>query len=224
MTGCGERMRGRWAMGASLAVLLAGGCSDRHLTIVQDDFINNGMQHGRAEKDRTGEPLQIDIVCVHPEDLKYNDDLRPERQITSKEWFEHRPQTDYKDKSKDSSDKLYRLPKGRIFVLCRQNDKDRTYGVYRKPCLRGAKLDGRTVTVDGINFRSSSLFDGDSIIYVFGKFTDEKGQVLKTPPAVFRPPGKYTSAIAVKVGVHKDQMNDRDKRGQYIENTTEEGR
>jgi hypothetical protein len=224
-------MRGHWAAaGLCLAVLLAGGCSDRHLTIVQDDFVNNGMQHGRAEKDRTGEPLQIDIVCVHPEDLRPNEHivkgLGPDSGITADVWFEHRPQTSYKNKEKDSSDKIFRLPKNHIFVLCRKNDegKPETYGEYRRPCLRGAKLDGRSLTVDGIQFRSSSLFDDNSIIYVFGKFTDDKGKVLKTAPAVFHPPGKYTANIRVKVGVHNDQMNDPDARGQYIENTTVEGR
>ncbi len=219
----GSRMRRRLGAvlaGLCLAAMLAGGCSARHLTIVQDDYVNTGMQVMRPEKDRTGEPLEVDIVCVYPEDLKYNDGLRPDS-ITSREWFEMRPQGDYKN-SKDAADKRFRLPKDRILVLCREGDAG--YGRRIGPCLRGGKLDKRQV-VYNVGFASAKLFDADSVIYVFGRFTDDKGNVLPVPPAVFSPPGKYRADISVRVGVRPEQVKVSERtRGQYILNTTAEGR
>ena len=71
----------------------ASGCA-RVLTITQEDYINTAMHIGRPKEQRTGQPLELSIVCVHAADLQKeaNDLLSPESEITSKIWYENRPE------------------------------------------------------------------------------------------------------------------------------------
>ena len=195
---------------SGLAGLASVGCA-RQFTITQDDRVNNAMQIDRRPEDRTGEPLELDIVCVYPRDLKdeRNDRLKPSSGITSAEWFKRRPIPGDKVNMEAANDR-FRLPPEQICLLT--NDRE-VYGKKVGACLRGAKQDGRTVTKSGIEFSTWALHDDMSVIYVFGKFTDKQGKVLEVPPAKFHPPGAYAERLAFKIGIRENAPNF----GQYIE-------
>ena len=193
-----------------LAGVTSAGCT-RELILTQDDRVNNAMQIDRRPEDRTGEPLELDIVCVYPHNLKdeRNERLKPNSGITSAEWFKRRPIPGDKVDMEAANDR-FRLPLGQIFLLT--NDRE-VYGKRIGACLRGAKQDGATITKSGIEFSATALHDNTSVIYIFGKFIDKQGKVLDVPPAKFHPPGAYSERLAFKIGVRENAPNF----GQYIE-------
>lgn len=190
--------------------VVAGGCS-RSMTITQDEYVNTAMHVDRKVEDRTGEPLELDIVLVYPSDLKdeRNDRLKPSSGITSAEWFKRRPIPGDKVDMEASNDR-FRLPPGQILLLT--NDSE-TYGRRIGSSLRGARLDGKTIAKKGIEFSSLAWHDDNAVIYVFARFIDKQGQVLEAPPAKFHPPGAYSDQLAVKIGTRENAAN----HGQYIE-------
>jgi hypothetical protein len=197
---------------AATAFLTAVGCS-RTLTISQDMIINTAMHIDRRGEDRTGQPLEVNIVSVYPDDFKNpaNERLLPENHITSDVWYADRPQIgDSPDM--EGMDGRFRLPKDQIFLL---TDATRYYGVKSGGMLKGAAIDGKKDLERSFKFKGP-LHNKHSVIYVFPKFIDSRGQVLPVPPAVFAPPGAYTHVLSVKIGVDET----RDFYGQYIDNTT----
>lgn len=192
-------LRCLWLPGAVL--VLTAGCSSRSITIQQDPYINNGMQCDRSAGERTGEPLELNVVMVYPDDLKdvRNDRLRPGSGITSQEWFSRRPQPG--DTVDAESGANFRLKPEQIFLLT--NDSA-VYGKRIGQALRGASLDGASVSKGGIDFDNWASGDSKSVVYVFGRFTDKNGSVLPVPPAVFNPPGAYPKELVVKVSVSGD--------------------
>src|SRR3972149_9744595 len=75
-----------------MTLLVAVGC-ERKLIIEQDPYINTAMQQNRPPEQRTGEPLEVAVVCVLPKDLDrpQNADLKRETHITCKDWWERCP-------------------------------------------------------------------------------------------------------------------------------------
>lgn len=200
----------RWA-GMLLAGVCLGGCS-RVLTITQDAYINTAGQDKRAEAERTGDPLELNIVCVTPQDLKkdVNADLKPGSGITSEVWFRKRP-IDGDEKQKAGR---FDLPKKQVYLLT--NDMD-AYGTRKGPALRGSEADGPKKTTEGdIAFPFGALHDSDSVIYVFGKFKGPDGAVLPVQPARFAPPGAFTHELSIHVGVEKSRFGQGLDKGQYI--------
>ena len=189
----------------------ASGCA-RVLTITQEDYINTAMHIGRPKEQRTGQPLELSIVCVHAADLQKeaNDLLSPESEITSKIWYENRPE--HGDKMDDEAYAGFQLPKNQVFLL---TDDKKCFGKRLGARLRGAKIDNRDKVVVRFNF-AGGLHSDTSVIYVFPKFIGPKGEVLPVRPAVFHPPGAYTNELSCKIGVDES----REDYGQYIENTT----
>ena len=188
----------------------AGGCA-RQLTITQDDYVNNAMQIDRRPEDRTGEPLEVNIVCVYPDDLSdpRNERLRGTSAITSDEWFARRPVPgDQADLGGPTG--RFRLLEEQIFLLTNERY---FYGQRIGAALRGAKQDGRTLVKGGIEFNPYVLHSGSAVIYVFGRFTDKEGKVLAVPPAVFHPPGAFGNKLAVKIGIRDSGPHF----GQYVE-------
>ena len=205
-------MRGLMLFVAASAAVVSVGCAGRTLTITQDPRINNAMHSHRSEKQRTGDPLEVSIVCVTPKDLKREDEanerLRPGSGITSKEWYEHRPVPGVGDETR------FRLPADGIYLLT--NDKE-VYGKVKHKALNGAIIDGtETIRVSGIRFPTWKMHGRNSVVYVFPKFIGQDGRVLPVPPAVYHPPGAYTRKLSCKIGVKPGGENE----GQYIENTT----
>lgn len=209
----GRGKAGRMLGGVISGVVLVGlaaGCA-RTLTITQDDYVNNAMQIDRRPEDRTGEPLEINVVCVYPDDLAdvRNERLRGESGITSQEWFARRPVPgDQVDLGGPTG--RFRLLEEQIYLLT--NDRN-FYGLRIGAALRGAKQDGRTIAKSGIEFNPYVLHSNAAVIYVFGRFTDKEGKVLGVPPAKFHPPGAYGNHLAVKLGIRESGPN----YGQYIE-------
>ncbi len=195
---------------AGLAVLASAGCA-RQITITQDPYINNAMQIDRRAEDRTGEPLELNIVCVYPTDLfdERNAALKPNAGITSEEWFKYRPLP--------GDQPEVAVPVGRFGLLEEQvfvlTNEPHYYGKKIGAALRGAKQDGATITKRGIAFNGWALHSEKAVIYVFGKFTDKQGKVLRIPPAMFHPPGAYGDKLAIKIGVREGGPD----YGQYIE-------
>jgi hypothetical protein len=189
------------ALIAGLGALASAGCA-RQLTITQEDYINNAMQIDRSPQDRTGEPLELDIVCVYPDDLAdpRNARLGPNSGLTSEEWFRRRPIPGDQVNLGAPSDRFW-LPEEQIYLLT--NDRQ-YYGQRIGAALRGAKLDGTAVAKGGIDFNAWFLHSENSVIYVFGRFTDKQGKVLPVPPAV-------------RIGVRESGAN----YGQYIAIDTE---
>lgn len=179
-------------------VALAAGCSGRTITIEQDPYVNTGMQCDRPAGERTGEPLELNVVMVYPKDLddERNDQLRPGSGITSQAWFSRRPQPG--DSVDAETGNNFRLKPDQIFLLT--NDSS-YYGQRIGQALRGASLDGARVTKGGIDFDNWASGDSKSVIYVFGRFTDKNGSVLPVPPAVINPPSAYAKDMVVKVSV-----------------------
>ncbi len=199
-----------------LGVLLMGtawtGCS-RKLTITQEDYINTAMFAGRSGTTQRGEPLELNIVCVYPGDLKEeaNDRLDPESEITSDVWYEDRPVPGDKEDTEDRETRFW-LPKKQIFLL---TDDKKFFGTRIGGRLRGALIDKKKDIRKEFKF-DAGLHDKKSVIYVFPKFIGPDGRVLPIRPAKLHPPGAYTDDLHVKIGVDAG----REYYGQYIKNET----
>lgn len=203
------------------AVMLAGcvligvacGCAARSLKItIPDEYINTKMHDNRACEDRTGERLELDIVCVLPSDLEIpiNRPLRPDGNITSKVWFEMRPVM-----GKTQGVDCFDLPPKQIYRL---TDKKSAYGTIKWSRLTGSKHGNQVVKIKGIKFpKSGKLHSHNSVIYIFPKFIDADGQVLETRPVMFNSPGDYRKELSIEIGV-EDPCGEST---QYIRNTTE---
>lgn len=180
------------------------GCGARRVTISQDEYINTGVHANRPPEQRTGDPLEVAIVCVSAKDLELTENagLKPGSGITCKDWYENRP-------SHAGGAGRYRIPADQIYLLT--NDS-RAWGQVLGPMLRGARIDGRrAVTLKGVRFKEK-LFNRNSVIYVFPKFIGPTGEVLPVPPVAFNPPGAYRSQLACRIGVN----GRREHFGQYI--------
>jgi len=197
------------------AALLLTGCA-RTLTIWQDPYINTACHAARPPQDRTGQPLELAIVCVYPKDLEKpaNALLKPDSKITCRDWYARRPLGPNPEAGR------FELNKNQIFLL---TDDSKAYGtVVGSKLLRGARQDGEKP------IRLSFWFEGgwtgaqyhhpNSVIYVFGKFTDKDGNVLPVPPAKFHPPGAYREDLEIRIGVDPDRPLEA---GQYIKVLTE---
>jgi len=192
-----------------LLALNAAGCA-RQLTIEVDDYINTAVHWNRDKSERTGEPLEVAIVCVTKDDLKNeaNGRLDPESGITSDVWFTDRPIPGDKQDMEGRGSRFW-LPKTKVFTL---TDDRNCFGTWKGERLQGA------VHAKRKEFKKTFDFDGDyhddkSVIYVFAKFIGPNGELLKVAPAKFHPPGAYTSALVVRIGVDENRQN----YGQYIE-------
>ena len=195
-----------------LGLVGANGCA-RELTIIQEGYVNNAMHINRPEGSRTGDPLELTIVCVHPKDLDHeaNDRLAPGAGITSDVWYRDRPLPGDRKDTPDRGTRFW-LPKSQVFVMTYDNTY---YGKRIGEPLRGAATDKTDKVKKSFGF-GPGLHDEKSVIYVFPKFIDRKGNVLPVPPAKFHPPGAYTEKLSVKIGVD----DSRPQYGQYIDNTT----
>jgi hypothetical protein len=199
------------AVSVLCGLLVLTGCG-RALTVHQDPYINTACHANRPPDKRTGEPLELDIVCVYPHDLDKpeNDLLKPTSKITSKDWFERRPQTPNPEAGR------FTLPKKQIFLF---TGDSKAFGQKIGEYLRGAKQDGeKPVKKSGIMFDGgwggAQFHDERSVIYIFGRFTDKDGNVLPVPPAKFHPPGAYTEQLEIKIGVDPNRPLEA---AQYIE-------
>ncbi len=200
------------AVACSGLVVAGTGCG-RTMTITQADYINTGMQIARAKDQRTGQPLEVNIVSVYPHDLnnELNSLLSPDQDITADLWYLNRPQ--YGDKVEDDDQTHIRLPKNQVFLL---TDDKQYYGTRIGSRLRGAVTDKRKKIAAKFEF-AGSLHDKRSVIYVFPKFIGPKGEVLPVPPVKLHPPGAFTHELFVEIGVEEGREN----YGQYIDNKTE---
>jgi hypothetical protein len=191
----------------------AGGCA-RVLTITQSDHVNTAIHINRPAPDRTGEPLEIDIVSVRAKDLKHeaNGRLAPGSGITSEEWFRNRPIPGDKADMQNRGTRFW-LPKSQILLMT--YDKE-YYGQRIGDPLRGAAIDKAKDIRKTFDF-PGDLHDEKSVIYVFGKFIDSKGGVLPVPAAEFHPPGAYTRDLFVRIGVDENRAH----YGQYVDNVTQ---
>ncbi|MHC4092857.1 MAG: hypothetical protein ACYSUQ_03050 [Planctomycetota bacterium] len=184
------------------------------MTITQDDYINTAMHVGRPEASQTGQPLELNIVCLSPNDLKNeaNDRLAPDADITSDIWYQNRPLPGDKVDSEEGHAR-FRLAKDHVCLL---TDAKEHYGKRIGGCLQGAVIDKKKKI--SVRFPPpGGLHDDDAVIYVFPKFIDSKGQVLPVRPARFHPPGAYTEKLYIEIGVDKNRAH----YGQYIDNVTE---
>lgn len=184
------------------------GCAARTITISQEDRINTAMHLHRAMADQTGDPLELNVVCVYPEDLEKpeNELLKPDSSITAKDWYDLRP-------TGMPEARHFSLPGNQILLLT--NEKT-AYGKVKGPALRGAIEDGaRERKIDGIRFKKK-LHSRKSVIFVFPKFIGKGGEVLPVRPVRFSPPGAYTRNLFVKIGVDPGRPHG----GQYIESVT----
>ncbi|MCP4248303.1 MAG: hypothetical protein GY778_14750 [bacterium] len=195
---------------ASGVVAASAGCA-RVLTIEQSDYINTAMHWDRAMEDRTGQPLEVAIVCVTPGDLDHeaNGRLDPDGDISADVWFQDMPQREDKKDMDDRGGRFY-LPKDHVFWL---TDSREQYGKRLRGRLNGAKQDKQKDAVVEFKF-PGPWHNKRSVIYVFPKFVDKNGQILPVKPAKFDPPGAFTEKLYVRIGV--DSQN-RANYGQYVE-------
>ena len=187
---------------------LGAGCSHQ-LTFLQEDYINTAIHWGRAPSQRTGEPLEINVVSVRAKDLKLdvNDRLKPESQITSAVWFANRP-IPGDDQEKAEMGRRFYLPKSQILVMTYASEY---YGTRIGDPLCGAVADHKKEIKTTVP--ASGLFGSlNSVTYVFAKFVDEKGKVLPVAPARIRSLGGIHDLI-VEIGVDESRGNF----GQYVE-------
>lgn len=197
----------------ALAVLVLGilpGCSDRVITISQHSRINTAMHRHRAREMQTGDPLELAIVCVYPEDLKKseNDRLKPGSGLTSVDWYQHRPT----GVGGQQAGRFW-IPSSQIYLLT--NEKD-LVGRVKGPALGGATEDGWTEKKFGGIAFSKKLHHKDSVIYVFPKFIGPTGDVLPVKPVMFHRPGAYRRNLFIEIGVRDGGEN----LGQFIIHST----
>lgn len=167
-------------------------CGEKKMSLTRDEYINSEMYIDRPVADRTGAPLEVNVVLVYPDDLKkdVNSQLKPGSGITSKEWFEKRP--------KAAADPArFDLPRSQILLFT--NDSD-YYGERKGPALQGTKVASPDPALLTFKFERG-LNDENAVIYVFGRFTDKDGYLLPVPPAMFQAPGKYPDELSVHIGV-----------------------
>jgi hypothetical protein len=218
----------RWAsrliLALGIAAILGLGC-ERRLTIRQDGYINNAMQPNRPPARRTGEPLELTVVCVLPADLRDdngpNADLKPGSPVNSRMWYARRPGAQLAPKPGEPVAAPFNIPATQIFIL----DENNTDASLRP--LHGKTIEGQDrelkVTDKMLKFSipALDLFSKNCIVYVFGRFADENGDILPVPPAVFAPPGDYKSELYIRVG--STGKLDGPTKGQYIKNITKPG-
>ena len=211
----GTRQLQRRVMMSVVAVSFCAGLvgCQRHLTITQDPYINTAMHVNRPKDKQTGEPLEVHIVSVYPEDLKNaaNARLMPDYGITSDIWFRDRPQPGDRWDVPGTTTR-FQLPPGQIFLL---TDDRNYYGSYSGPTLHGAAVDGSAPVKRKFKF-GGALHNKHSVIYVFPKFIGPDGTILPVPPAKFDPPGAYSADLSVHIGVEEARPH----YGQHIETTT----
>lgn len=199
------------ALALAAVALTAAGCG-RALTIHQDRFVNTGAQGNRPPEKRTGEPLELTIVCVYPPDVEKpgNELLKPDSKITVKDWYDRRPTTSAAEPGK------FNLSQNQIFLLT----NDTTYfGRKIGNAIRGAALDGDAPIKKGpFEYKWGDLHDQRGTIYVFPKFIGKDGGVLPLPPARLHPPGAYPQDTEVKIGVEEGKPVEA---AQYIRVLTE---
>lgn len=206
-----------------LGIVATLGC-ERRMTIRQDNYINNAMQPNRPPARRTGEPLELTVVCVLPADLKdpANADLKPGSPIDSRMWYGRRPGGAVAPRPGEPVAAPFKIPAGQIFVLD-ENNPDASLRPLHGKAIEGSDRQLKVDTDKILKFSvpAGALFSKDCAIYVFGKFADENGDILPVAPAVFSPPGDYTSELFIKVGTTGKW--DSPDRGQYIKNITKPG-
>jgi len=184
----------RVAMAAGLACVSVGlGCTNRVLTIERAEYINTRPQS-------QGEPLEVDVVTVVPEDFEgdhaeINERLKPGGGITSKEWFANRPT---KESYVAEADTRFKIPKERILSFTATTDKSAIWGKRVGPPVQGTKIDKRAIVVKEVP-APSDLWAEDAAIYVFCRFKAVDGTDLPSPPAVFHKVGNYRREISVKI-------------------------
>lgn len=200
---------------AGLLVLWMGtGCA-RTITFTVHEHINTAIHRDRDPKDRTGEPLEVNIVCVYPSDLDKTENapLMPDANITSEAWYRFRPVPGH-----TGGGGRFSIPAKQIYVL---SDDQTVFGVRKGKALRGyAETGKKKIKVTGIEFKGSgrgtSLFNKRAVLYVFPKFIGPTGEVLPVLPARFDPPGHFRRDLYVEIGV-KDPAG---RAEQFIKNTT----
>lgn len=192
------------ALGGCIAVCTAStGCATRAVSIRQEALINTAYI---AE----GEPLEVTVVCVHPDDLEnqVNQPLAPGSNINSKVWYERRPTLS------GSNSNPFVLAQDRIFVFT-DDPEDQVWGRKLGPSLRGADQDGRSLIQTSIPFRDTFWRSG-SVIYVFAAFSGPDG-VIPAAPAIF--PGHHRAKIAIAIGtIEGKRGNSNENHGQFIKN------
>ena len=179
----------------ALAAMAACGCA-RTLRVTCDAVINTGFQPN-------GSPLNVDVVSVFPHDLRgkhaeVNEFLKPGSGITADVWFARKPTRESRRNDEDTSH--FQIDRAQILSFTDKKKED-VYGRYL-----GGQILGRKYWSPGKNnilvsdVPAKDIFDDHSVIYVFCRFTDEKGNVLPTQPATFAPVGSFESQLAVHVG------------------------
>jgi hypothetical protein len=181
-----------------ITVTALSGCG-KELVITQDQYINTARHKDLPPEDRTGEPLEVNVVYVYPQDLKHeaNGRLSPDKSITSQEWFADRPKPgDTKDTP--SRESRFWIPKEQILLL-NNPPADSSYGIHVGNRPRGAAYDkSEEVLRRKLDFKGSMGSDR-SVIYVFAKFIDAQGRIMPKPPAKFNPPGDYDKELRVRI-------------------------
>ena len=201
---------------AALGLLCWPGCATKKsLTITRDPYINNGMHVDRQMGDRTGEPLEVAVVMVYPNDLKNdaNMRLRPDSGMNVAEWFEKRPQPG-DDPAATGGNPRFRLKQSQIYLFT--NDTQ-YYGTRIGPAINGSATDKGDPKVRELDFKEG-MNDPNAAIYVFARFNSPgTNATLPAPPVVFRKPGSYPKDLTVHVGV---DWNRTATNGQYLEART----
>ncbi len=196
-----------------LAALACAGCSDkRTVRIDRDRVINTGFDPG-------GYPIQVDVVSVFPSDLKQevNRDLRPDRPdgpITADVWFRNKPT---KDSMKDKDDnKHYRLSAEQIHSYT-DEDEGTFWGIKKGGKLTGSDSLGGSIVIgaeSGVPVKD--VFSDRAVVYVFARFTDAQGNVLKTRPAVFWKVGDFDKTLTVQIKAQTIERTTRRESGRPL--------
>ncbi len=193
-----------------LLIGIVAGCGDRVITISQHERINTAMHRHRAREMQTGDPLELTIVCVYPEDLKKseNDRLKPGSGLTAVDWYQHRPT----GVGGQQAGRFW-IPSSQIYLMT--NEKG-LVGRIKGPALGGATEDGWTERKFGGIAFSKALHDKNSVIYVFPKFIGPRGDVLPVKPVIFHRPGAYRRNLFIEIGVRDGG----DNFGQFVLHST----
>jgi hypothetical protein len=222
----------RLILAVGLAAIIGLGC-ERRLTIRQDGYINNAMHHARPEARRTGEPLELTVVLVLPDDTKKpeNEVLRPDNPVivTAKDWYDRRPGS--------PAQRPLSIPEDQIFLF---TDSPNPHGLVVGSALHGhAFQDDFTLTLNIVagsdNFvqldagpkiplkqvtrfldlKGNPLDSKDCALYIFGRFADESGDMLPVKAVMIRPKEMKENG-EIRVGVDKELYKSNPGQAQYI--------
>lgn len=162
-------------------LLLVAGCGNYTVTLRVGTELNTA---GQGESN--SEMLDVDIVCLTPADAKRYPGIA-NGSTRSRAWFQAR--------QKQSGENISSL-KNRIHAL--RGEAGELYGNFRDTRIGDALRPGEGSRT--IKIHHPKALSKESVLLIYGRFQDGKGELLDAEPIVIQPPPKWNTDVVIDVG------------------------